>query len=1013
MVCPTLRSMRTVIALCALLVSPASAAAAAPSAQAIAETLVDLLRRDDVRALEALEEGSPAAFEDLREAIDKYDCITVDRFTSTIEHESDDRLVVRISAPASGATLAEWRPVLELPRTWYVEARRFGEKWRIVEVSIGERVTARQMLAAPSPADAQCILENATGVDRAYAILYYAYLVEPSHGIARADHAVSLARTLGDLPTEIFALRMQSLMRAAAGAQPQEIFAPARQAEELALNRGTADDLAEALFTVGLGHLMTGDLRRAGTSYRACGDLAEQVLDPIRPIKCMHMYAWTLMQQGDALATLRAGERVTMLAQRFGWTEGEVAALFLRGDVYTKMKNAEMRRTIYDAALRRSVEIGKGSFEAIAAHALAAIATEEGDLDTAIAHLRRAMHASSGDPARPLRFHALLADVYIRRHEYAEARTVLDEAEALADQTAFDESLPIVLATRSELALQLGDSGEAVRVARRAAGLVGLNRESDPTRATVLFQLGRVLRADGRKEEAVTVLRQAVATTENGRERSIDEELARAAYLDGFLRGYADLVELLVEQSDVTGAFRVAEQMKGRGLRDAIGRGRVDLSASMSDAERGRETELEQRVVDLNRTLSLTVLRNEKVGDLRSQLDRARGELDAFRSEMRAAHPSLRRRRFDEALAETWPESWHSLAVVEYVAGETGITAFIVTRGDDGNRSVRAVRLPASRETLERDANRLATLVSKHSLAYRASARRVYDLALAPLEPFLAGSRTICVIPDGALWKVPFHALIGPDDTHFVERHAVFYAHSLTLLLNTVSAPTARPAHLLAFGNPSAVGSAQVAYRSLYRDIPFGSLVHAEAEVRSVAAMYSPARSRAYYRGEARESVLKNEVSGFDIVHFAAHAIADDRAPMYSAIVMAADRGEASEDGLLEAREIADLPLDADLAVLSACDTARGKMTSGDGIIGLAWAFLAAGCPTTVVSQWKAESRATAILMIEFHRRLLAGDSTAEALRKAQVALRGHSRYRHPFYWAPFVAIGAAERSLQ
>ena len=1005
-------SMR-IIALCALLICPASLTAA-PPAQAIADTLIDLLRRDDVRALEALEKGSPAAFEDLRETIDKFDCITVHRFTAATEEESDDRLVVRVSAAATGATLAEWRPVLELPRTWYVEVRRSGEEWRIAEVSIGERVTARRMIAAPSPADAECIIENATGVDRAFTILYYSYLLGVSDGLARADHAVRLAQATGDLPTEIFALRMQSILRAELRSPPEEILAPARRAEELARSRGTADDLAEAFFTIAVAHLMTGDLRAAGTWYRACGDLAERVMDPIRPIKGMHMYAWTLLQQGDALATLRAGERVTMLAQRFGWTEGEVAGLFFRGALYTQMKNFEMERKIYEAALRRSMEIGKTSFEAEAAHNLAVMATEAGDLDTALAHLRHAMRASSGDPNRPLLYYSQLADVYMRRHEYTEARKVLDEADTRARQRPeVDDEQATVLTIRSELALRIGDSGEAVRLAREAAALVGPNPGSDANRSRAHFQLGRVLRADGRKEEAVAVLREAVATTETGRERSIDDALARAAYLDGFLRGYADLVELLVEQGDAEGALRAAEQMKGRGLRDAIGRGRIDLSVTMSDAERERETELEQRVVDLNRELSRTVMRNELAGDLRAQLDRARGELDAFRSEMRVAHPSIRRRRFDEATAETWPESWHSLAVVEYVAGETGITAFIVTRGGDGNRSVRAVRLPASREALEREANRLADLVSQHSLGYRTSARRVYDLALAPLETYLAGFKTICVIPDGALWKVPFQALIASDDTHLIERHAVFYAHSLTLLLNTLAGAPAGPARILAFGNPSSDGSAQVAYRSLYRNVPFGSLADAEAEVRSVVAMYPPAQSRAYYRGEARESVLKSEVSGFDIVHFAAHAIADDQAPMYSAIVMAADRGEASEDGLLEAREIVDLPLDADLAVLSACDTAGGKMTSGDGVIGLAWAFLAAGCPTTVVSQWKAESRATATLMIEFHRRLLAGDSTAEALRKAQIALRRDPRYRHPFYWAPFVAIGAAERPLR
>jgi CHAT domain-containing protein len=104
--------------------------------------------------------------------------------------------------------------------------------------------------------------------------------------------------------------------------------------------------------------------------------------------------------------------------------------------------------------------------------------------------------------------------------------------------------------------------------------------------------------------------------------------------------------------------------------------------------------------------------------------------------------------------------------------------------------------------------------------------------------------------------------------------------------------------------------------------------------------------------------------------------------------------------------------LNAELTVLSACQTARGKIRSGEGVIGLSWALFAAGCPTTVVSQWDAESAATAKLMIELHRRLQAGDSTATALQKAQASVRLVETWRHPFYWAPFIALGVANRPL-
>ena len=99
------------------------------------------------------------------------------------------------------------------------------------------------------------------------------------------------------------------------------------------------------------------------------------------------------------------------------------------------------------------------------------------------------------------------------------------------------------------------------------------------------------------------------------------------------------------------------------------------------------------------------------------------------------------------------------------------------------------------------------------------------------------------------------------------------------------------------------------------------------------------------------------------------------------------------------------LDLRAGLAVLSACETARGRVSTGEGVIGMTWALFVAGVPATVVSQWKVDSASTADLMIELHRNLrVPGRTKAEALRNA--ALKTRAKYRHPFYWAPFVVVG-------
>ncbi len=164
---------------------------------------------------------------------------------------------------------------------------------------------------------------------------------------------------------------------------------------------------------------------------------------------------------------------------------------------------------------------------------------------------------------------------------------------------------------------------------------------------------------------------------------------------------------------------------------------------------------------------------------------------------------------------------------------------------------------------------------------------------------------------------------------------------------------------------------------------------------------------------DAEEGRFKAEAGTARLLHLATHGFLNDSNPMYSHILLSRLEGDEKEDGLLEAWEIMQLDLKAELAVLSACETARGRVSAGEGMIGLAWAFFVAGTPTTVVSQWKVESSSTTELMTAFHRarkanlaRSQSAFATARALREAELQLLRSQEYSHPFYWASFVAIG-------
>jgi CHAT domain-containing protein len=186
-----------------------------------------------------------------------------------------------------------------------------------------------------------------------------------------------------------------------------------------------------------------------------------------------------------------------------------------------------------------------------------------------------------------------------------------------------------------------------------------------------------------------------------------------------------------------------------------------------------------------------------------------------------------------------------------------------------------------------------------------------------------------------------------------------------------------------------------------------GPLPDAERQVRSIAALYGPDRSTLYVGVEAREDRFKAEAPRYSILHLATHGVLDETSPLYSHVVLSPGAGGSSEDGLLEAWELMDLKLKADLVILSACETGRGRIAPGEGIVGTMWAAFVAGAQALLVSQWKVESVSTTELMTAFHAGLLRGDgSKAEQLQRASLALLRQPRYAHPFYWAGFVLVG-------
>jgi CHAT domain-containing protein len=288
---------------------------------------------------------------------------------------------------------------------------------------------------------------------------------------------------------------------------------------------------------------------------------------------------------------------------------------------------------------------------------------------------------------------------------------------------------------------------------------------------------------------------------------------------------------------------------------------------------------------------------------------------------------------------------------------------------------------------------------------HRTLSRELYQLLIEPVAKDLQNVRTVCIVPDNLLWTLPFQALTTRRGNYLIEQHSLYYAPSLSVLheINDPSRQTITNGSLIAFGNP-VIGRDE----KLNQDLC--PLPEAETEVAEVATAGRFKGKRVFVGREADEKTFKALAPAYNTIHLATHGVLDNRDPLYSHLLLTKTEGNVENDGSLEAREIMNMRLKADLAILSACETGNGRISPGEGVIGMSWAFFVAGTRSMIVSQWRVNSASTSQLMKNFYQALARQTNhpdKSQALREASLRLVRDPHYRHPFYWGGFVLVGS------
>jgi len=793
---------------------------------------------------------------------------------------------------------------------------------------------------------------------------------------------------------------------------------------------------ARTLNNIGLVQNWQGDLPQALKYFQESLALGQAAGSKAVAAIALANLGMVYSQMGDLARSLECSERSLAINQELGAKQKIAGTLTNIGILYHQQGDFEQALNYYRKGLAIDEETGDKMDAASDYEDMGILFRQQGNPDQALEYHRKALatYESLGAKSHIALSLSHIADAYRVQGDYSRALDYYDRSLKIGE----DEKTLVatVLNNRALVYLSQGNYSQ-VLVDSGRAGEIALEIGKQDSVLTAYENQGRAYRGLREFQHARKAFDDAITVAEQMRLEVAGGEVEHARFFEDKVSPYAEIIGVLAEQNHFEEAFQYAERARARVLLDVMRSGRVDITRAMNAGEQEQENRLTRDLVALNGQLSAERRKSKpdatRITNLDERLRKARLDRESFETALYASHPELKVQRGEaqpvkvEQAAPMLAET--NGAAVEYVVGEHETFMISLTRPSQSSASVetRVYRIEIERQTLTDLVGQFRQRLANHDLGFQELATRLYALLIKPAEQQLKGKSLLVLVPDQVLWSLPFQALMPSEKGYLIEDFAVSYVPSLTVLHEMIKSRSQMKAVvepskvLLAVGNPYLGKKTAERARSVLMDESLEPLPEAERQVKELGQLYGGTYSKVYTGAEAREDVVKAECSKYRIMHLATHGVLNDAAPMYSHVVLSQPDANGTEDGLLEAWEIMKLDLKAELVVLSACETARGKIARGEGVIGLTWALFVAGCPSTVVSQWKVESASTTELMLELHRHLKSMDRKpsditrdegtiavkAESLRRAALKLLKSKRYSHPFYWAGFVVVGS------
>ena len=765
----------------------------------------------------------------------------------------------------------------------------------------------------------------------------------------------------------------------------------ATAARQLAIETRDQPLLASSYSAIGRINSLSGRYREAlESNQRAIAIEREYGAEPRVISKEMNELGIDYKHLGRFNDAVAIYDSALVLARHLGNPESIARVEFNLGEIRRTTGDVDGALALFTDALSRAEQIGEVRGMAFIHGGLAEIFMGAGALDRARVHLTRALAINRGAKLKYGQIQNLeaLGRIDIIEGHPVVADTVLRSALALADAGGYGKERSTVRSALARAAAARGAHATASQWANAAVRIADSLGDPEPeAEARTARGVALESRNDGQTTKAYV---DAIDLLESWRGRLALGDL-RMGVADPHIEAYEGAIRTLIRNGKDDEALVIAERARARLL--------LELMSERDSRNVGRSQEMALRQQLREKFAARVDASGPDTTKLDNDISKLTGRLDAIESDARARDAKAGVRYPVPALPSDLRSGLLPVgrALLVFFWGERSVYGWWVTR-----ETIRAARLGrADSLSATVDFMRGALASASGGPDWKPSSLRAYKQFISPLAP--DDVRELFIVADGPLATVPLETFLrSPSADPWGASTRFVYGPSASVLLALARSQVGNrwEKEALAVGNPGAVaGSGELTTRATGKETALPSLPGAGAEARNVVQLLG---GDVLVGSDATlEKWLSLDPSRYRYLHFATHALLNDKHPDRTSLILA--------HGRLDLAEIRRLRLSSELVTLSACETGLGQRVRGEGIIGLPHAFLAAGARSVMVSLWKVEDRATAQYMADFYAKLHAGylpEDAMLAVRRDRIKTTGPGS--HPSSWAPFILVGTS-----